>query len=66
MTKLLASIATAMLLTACTTPGGRYTGMTYYYTDKAGIDHSCREPTPWRGGNCRPLTEWKDIPNGRI
>lgn len=50
--------AAGLILASCATTG-RYTGNTFYYSD-AGAVWSCREPEPWRGGNCRPDGQWPD------
>ena len=49
---------TLLALAACTTTG-HYTGNEFYYT-VAGVHWSCREPKAYRGGNCKPESEWPD------
>jgi hypothetical protein len=55
-----ASALTAAVLTAgCTVAGRSYTGDEFYYTQD-GINYTCREPKPYRGGNCRRADQWRD------
>lgn len=52
-----------MVLAACS---ARYVGTEYYYTDASGIDWSCREPRPYKGGFCAPVAAWpKEVRNVR-
>ena len=60
------ALAALLMLTACVTSGQRYTGDTqYYWADEQPRDGvlelwSCREPHPFRGGDCLPDAEWPD------
>lgn len=58
MKKLQIVLATAaiLLLSGCQTLG-IYTGDEYFYLDK-GTPMSCREPAPYRGGNCKSILDW--------
>lgn len=55
-TLLAGALACALALSACSTIG-RYTGDEFYYAEN-GVHWSCREPKPYRGGNCRPEAAW--------
>ncbi len=35
----------------------KYTGQEFYYKEN-GVYWSCREPRAYRGGNCKPESDW--------
>lgn len=47
----------ALVLLGCSST--RYTGDTGYYWER-GTLYSCREPEPFKGGNCMVDREWPD------
>ncbi len=51
-------ISITVLLVSCAT--NQYKGMTTYYTNQHGVDMECREPRPYKGGNCLPTSLWLD------
>lgn len=53
---LAALLMLAALMAGCAT-AGRYTGDEYYFTQD-GVNWSCREPAPFKGGNCKPVSQW--------
>ena len=54
----LALVALALLISITGCAGLRYTGSEFYYTTPDGVHWSCREPKPFKGGNCRPEALW--------
>lgn len=59
MTRMLL-LAALLALAACTTTGGGcYTDSEFYYWQD-GVAWSCREPSAFRGGNCKPEASWPD------
>lgn len=52
-------LAIALCLAVLAACAGRYTGDESYYTEK-GVAWSCREPAPFKGGNCRIESSWPD------
>jgi hypothetical protein len=56
--KTILALVFAASLVACAGGSGKfYTGQEYYYTVN-GINWSCREPKAYKGGNCKPESEW--------
>lgn len=53
----------AIVMVSCQTIGV-YTGDEFYYTEN-GKFYSCREPAPYKGGNCRLEIDWEDIEKDR-
>lgn len=52
------ALALTLCLVACAGGSGKfYTGQEYYFQVN-GINWSCREPAAYKGGNCKPESEW--------
>ncbi len=49
-------IASMLLVAGCAM--NKYTGQSFYY-NLNNTPMECREPEPWKGGNCRPSALWE-------
>ena len=58
MLRMILIMAVLMAVTSCADPN-RYTGNSYYYW-QGNVLYSCRDPEPYRGGNCQPDDDWED------
>lgn len=56
--KIIPLVAVLFVIVSCVSTG-KYTGSEYYYTVD-GVNWSCREPKPYKGGNCKPFNDWKN------
>ena len=62
------AIILATTLVSCATPrlSEMYTGPSFYYDRADGEKMECRNPAPWRGGNCFSIVEWEAKRNAKL